>query len=58
MACGYYEVQRLMILGIVIACEIGFWAVIVVGLVVRYTLSAKRLGLLLIAVARSLNWCS
>ena len=47
-----------MTLGIVIACEIGFWAVIVVGLVVRYTLSAKRLGLLLIAVARSLNWCS
>ena len=40
-----------MILGIIIACEIGFWAVIVLGLIARYILNAKRLGLLLIALA-------
>ena len=40
-----------MILGIIIACEIGFWVVIVLGLVARYILKAKRLGLVLIALA-------
>ena len=44
-----------MILGIIIACEIGFWAVIVLGLIARYILKAKRLGLVLIALAPALD---
>ena len=40
-----------MILGLIVACEIGFWAVIVLGLFARYILKAKRLGLILIALA-------
>jgi heme/copper-type cytochrome/quinol oxidase subunit 4 len=40
-----------VILGIIIACEIGFWAVIVLGLVARYIVKAKGLGLVLIALA-------
>ena len=38
-------------MGIIIACEIGFWAVILLGLFARYILKVKRLGLLLIALA-------
>ncbi|WP_309616262.1 hypothetical protein [Salinibacterium sp.] len=40
-----------MILGLIVACEIGFWAVIVLGLFARYILKARRLGLVLIALA-------
>lgn len=51
-ACGYYEgAERRVLLGIIIAREIGFWAVIVLGLVARYIFQAKRLGLVLIALA-------
>lgn len=40
-----------MILAILIACEIGFWVVIVLGLFVRYLLRARTLGLILLALA-------
>ena len=40
-----------MILGIILACEIGFWAVIVLGLFARYILKAKRICLFLIVLA-------
>ena len=40
-----------MILAVIIACEVGFWVVLVLGLVARYILKTKRLGLVLIALA-------
>lgn len=43
--------ECVVILGIIIACEIGFWVVLVLGLICRYILKAKRLGLFLIALA-------
>ena len=40
-----------MILGVLIACEIGFWLVIVLGLFTRYLFKARTLGLILLALA-------
>lgn len=39
-----------MILTIVIACEIGFWVVIALGLLARYALRWKRTGAVLLAL--------
>lgn len=39
-----------MILAIIIACEIGFWVLIVLGLSARYLLRWKRLGIVLLAL--------
>ncbi|MWV48716.1 hypothetical protein GRS96_05410 [Rathayibacter sp. VKM Ac-2803] len=39
-----------MILAIVIACEIGFWVVIALGLIARYALRWKRTGAVLLAL--------
>lgn len=40
-----------MILGIIIACEVGFWAAILSGLTARYILGARRLGTALLLCA-------
>lgn len=40
-----------MILGIIVACEIGFWVAIGAGLAARYLLKAPRLGVVLLALA-------
>ena len=40
-----------MILGIIVVCEIGFWAVIVLGLFARYILKTPRFGLALLSMA-------
>lgn len=40
-----------MILGIILACEVGFWVAILSGLAARYILSAKRLGTALLLCA-------
>ncbi|MFC5930435.1 hypothetical protein D6T64_18705 [Cryobacterium melibiosiphilum] len=40
-----------MILSVLIACEIALWVVIVLGLLARYLLKARTLGLILLAVA-------
>ncbi|TFD54052.1 hypothetical protein E3T55_05065 [Cryobacterium frigoriphilum] len=40
-----------MILAVLIACEIGFWVVIVLGLLARYLLEARTLGLILLSLA-------
>lgn len=40
-----------MILGLIIACEIGFWVAILAGLGARYILKAKRLGAVLLVCA-------
>ncbi|WP_105034841.1 hypothetical protein [Cryobacterium aureum] len=39
-----------MIIAIIIACEVGFWVLIVLGLVARYVLRLKRTGLTLLAM--------
>ena len=39
-----------MIVAIIIACEVGFWVLIVLGLVARYVLRLKRTGLTLLAL--------
>jgi hypothetical protein len=39
-----------VIIGIVIACEIGFWVVITLGLLARYALRWKRTGAVLLAL--------
>jgi hypothetical protein len=39
-----------MILAIVIACEIGFWVVITLGLLARYALRWRRTGAVLLAL--------
>ena len=38
-----------MIVAIIIACEIGFWVLIVLGLIARYVLRLRRTGLTLLA---------
>lgn len=38
-----------VILAVVIACEIGFWVLILLGLLARYPLGRRRLGLVLLA---------
>ncbi|GAA2552338.1 hypothetical protein HD598_001732 [Neomicrococcus aestuarii] len=40
-----------MILGLIIACELGFWIAILAGLAARYILQAKRLGKTLLLCA-------
>ncbi|WP_174843096.1 hypothetical protein [Cryobacterium sp. TMS1-20-1] len=40
-----------MTLGIIVVCEIGFWAVIVLGLFARYTLKSPRFGFALLSMA-------
>lgn len=40
-----------MILGVIIACEIGFWIAILSGLAARYILRAQRLGTALLLCA-------
>lgn len=39
-----------LILAIIIACEIGFWVLIIAGLIVRYVLGRRRAGLVLLAL--------
>ena len=39
-----------MIVAIIIACEVGFWVLIVLGLVARYVLRLKKTGLTLLAM--------
>lgn len=38
------------IIWIIIACEIGFWVLIILGLTARYLLNRKKLGLVLLAL--------
>ncbi|MFI0406052.1 hypothetical protein [Actinomadura sp. 3N508] len=38
-----------MIIGFIVACEIGFWAVLGAGLAARYLLGRRRLGAVLLA---------
>lgn len=40
-----------MILGVIIACEVGFWVAILSGLAARYILGARRLGTALLLCA-------
>ncbi|GII98916.1 hypothetical protein CLV28_2703 [Sediminihabitans luteus] len=40
-----------MVLGLIVACEIGFWVAILAGLVARYPLRRRRLGAVLLALA-------
>ncbi|WP_174844549.1 hypothetical protein [Cryobacterium serini] len=39
-----------MIIAIIIGCEVGFWVLIVLGLVARYVLGLKKTGLTLLAM--------
>lgn len=39
-----------MILAIIIACEVGFWVLILAGLIARYPLKMRRLGIVLLAL--------
>ena len=39
-----------MIIAIIIGCEVGFWVLIVLGLVARYVLRLKKVGLTLLAM--------
>lgn len=39
-----------MIVGLIIACEVAFWIVIIMGLTARYLFKRKKLGLLLLAL--------
>ena len=39
-----------MILIVIVACEIGFWVLVLLGLVARYPLRRRRLGLVLLAL--------
>lgn len=39
-----------VILAIIIACEVGFWVLILLGLLARYPLRRRRLGLVLLAL--------
>jgi len=38
-----------VLLGIIVACETGFWVILLAGLVARYLLRLPRLGLILLA---------
>lgn len=40
-----------MILGVIVACEVGFWLAVVVGLSARYVLKQRTLGLVLLGLA-------
>ena len=39
-----------MIIGVIVACEIGFWVLIALGLAARYILKRRRLGTVLLAL--------
>jgi hypothetical protein len=39
-----------LILAVIVACEVGFWVLIVAGLVARYVLRVRSLGLVLLAL--------
>lgn len=39
-----------MILTVIVACEIGFWVLVLLGLIARYPLRRPRLGLVLLAL--------
>jgi hypothetical protein len=39
-----------VLLGIIVACEIGFWLLIVLGLTARYLMRRPRLGMVLLAM--------
>ncbi|MBD7983967.1 hypothetical protein H9649_05205 [Sporosarcina sp. Sa2YVA2] len=39
----------------IVACEIGFWVVILAGLVTRYVFNRKRLGLFLLALTPAVD---
>jgi hypothetical protein len=39
-----------MLIGIIVACEIGFWVMLGAGLVARYLLGRRRLGAVLLAL--------
>lgn len=39
-----------LVLAVIVACEVGFWVLIVAGLVTRYVLGRRRLGLVLLAL--------
>ncbi|HET7740292.1 MAG TPA: alpha/beta hydrolase [Mycobacterium sp.] len=55
--CEYSRVNKrvLVILGIIVACEIGFWLVIAAGLVARYLCRAPRTGAALLALAPAVD---
>lgn len=40
-----------LVLAVIIACEIGFWVFVVLGLATRYALGRRRLGAVLLAAA-------
>jgi hypothetical protein len=44
-----------VILAVIVACEIGFWVVIVAGLAARYLLRRRRLGVVLLALAPAID---
>ena len=44
-----------MIVAIIIACEVGFWVLIVLGLVARYKLRLRRTGLTLLALTAAVD---
>jgi hypothetical protein len=44
-----------MILAVIIACEIGFWVAILLGLAARYLLKRPRLGVVLLALAPAID---
>jgi hypothetical protein len=44
-----------MILVVIVACEIGFWVAIALGLVARYVLKRPRLGVVLLALAPAID---
>lgn len=44
-----------MLLGIIVACEIGFWVAVLAGLAARYLFRAPRLGVALLALAPALD---
>ena len=44
-----------MLLGIIVACEIGFWVAVLAGLAARYLFRAPRLGVALLALAPLLD---
>ena len=39
-----------MLVALIVACELAFWAVLIAGLIVRYPLGRPRLGAILLAV--------
>ncbi|WP_349236184.1 hypothetical protein [Cryobacterium sp. BB307] len=44
-----------LILGIIVACEIGFWVFVVLGLLARYLLRWRRTGAILLAMTPAVD---